>query len=633
MNKRLSFLDIPDIKDALDKPHGIVNPDGTKFQRNFDRQGDAFLLYINETFGPTLMRAAHAPITGKYRVCVSVFAHQSTGHPVLVARWMANNFSTSRTLAELDLTPGQPREVEFTAWMLEGEMLMLSATGCNGIAPDGTQLREVGAENFRGPGIGVRWVEFEGPLCEAWPPPSVGRVFGDVPVVPLKKIRGRRGYEVVSAKAAEDADRVVTAFAARAFRRPITAEDAARYTQLAREALSQGATFENAVRRACKAILTSPQFLFLQESPRPLRQAQDRRLDDYALASRLSYFLWSTMPDDELLQLAAQGKLKDPQALRAQTDRLLASPKSHAFTKNFCGQWLNLRAIDATMPDSRLYPEYDGLLKAAMTGETEAFFDEMLRGDLGVKTLIDSDFAMLNRRIAEHYGIPGVLGEQFRKVPLPPGSHRGGILTQASILKVTANGTTTSPVVRGAWVLRRIFGRQVQPPPANAGSIEPDTRGATTIREQLDKHRHMASCSVCHQYMDPPGFALENYDVIGGWRPWYRVQGNGTVIKMEDRTTDKTFNVRKGPPVDPSGELTDGRKFADIDQLKKLLLDQHEAIAQNLTNNLITYATGAGITFADRAAVREILQKAAPGGYGLRTLVHEIVQSRVFQAK
>jgi mono/diheme cytochrome c family protein len=625
INLRFSMLDMPQIKDLLDRPHGMTTPNGTKFERCFDEKDGAFLLYQNETFGPTLMRQARSEYTGKYRVRVSMFPHQNTGHPVVVARWMVNDFFRNRTLANLDLIPGQPREAEFTVWIEKGWMLTISATGLTEVAPDGTKLRQVGADKFKGPGIGVRWVEFQGPLVDTWPPPSVNCVFGDVPVKLLKKMRGQRAYELAPANVAEDADKAVMSFATRAFRRPVSSEDVSRYLRLTHEALDQGGSFESAVRRACKAILTSPQFLFLQESR--------GRLDDYALASRLSYFLWSSGPDDELLKLAAQGKLHDPAALRAQTDRLLASPRAHAFTKNFCGQWLNLRAIDATMPDQRVYPEYDGLLKDAMVGETEAFFDEMLRSDLPVKTLIDSDFAMLNRRLAEHYGIPGVQGEQFRKVPLPPDSHRGGILTQASILKVTANGTTTSPVVRGAWVVRRILGRALQPPPPNAGSIEPDTRGATTIREQLDKHRHMASCSVCHQYMDPPGFALESYDVIGGWRPWYRVQGTAPVVAMEDRTTCKAFNVRKGPLVDPSGQLPDGRKFADIDHLKKMLLDQQEGIARNLTNNLITYATGAGVTFADRGAVDEILKKAERGGYGLRTLVHEVVESRLFQNK
>lgn len=625
--RRFTYFDMPAIRDALDRPQGSANPDGTRYKKFFTSLGDAVVVYINESFGPTLIRQSHAPVAGTYRLRVSAFSHQAAGRPVVVAKLMVNNFASTRMLGAFDLLPEKPRILEVTTRWDQGWMFMLSCLGCDEVAPDGTTLRQVGADQFTGPGVAVQWVEVEGPLVESWPPPGVRRVLGDAPVIKLlAKPRNRLAYEVVSAAPEADAVKAVTGFAARAFRRPMTADDASRYIGIARDALAHGATFESAVRRACKAVLTSPQFLFLQEKP--------GRLDDFALASRLSYFLWSSMPDDELLRLAEQGKLSDPAILRAQTQRLLASPRAYAFTKNFCGQWLNLRAIDDTMPDSRLYPEYDGLLKDAMIGETEAFFDEMLRSDLGVATLIDSDFAMLNRRLAEHYGIPGVIGEQFRKVPLPPGSHRGGILTQASILKVTANGTLSSPVIRGAWVVKRILGRQLQPPPADAGAIEPDTRGATTIREQLAKHRREARCAVCHQYMDPPGFALENYDVIGGWRDWYRVLGTtAPLVSIDNATTGKAIRERKGPPVDPSGELPDGRKFANIDQLKRLLLDQRDDVARNLANNLITYATGAPVTFADRAEVQAILKKAQPGGYGLRTLVHEIVQSRLFQTK
>ena len=301
--------------------------------------------------------------------------------------------------------------------------------------------------------------------------------------------------------------------------------------------------------------------------------------------------------------------------------------------KNFCGQWLNLRAIDATMPDRDLYPEFDESLRDAMVGETEAFFAEMLRSNLGAATLIDSDFTMLNRRLAEHYGIAGVIGEQFRKVPLPPGSHRGGVLTQASVLKVTANGTLSSPVVRGNWVLNALLGRTTPPPPADAGSIVPDTRGATTIREQLAKHRRAASCAACHKYMDPPGFALESYDVIGQWRGWYRSQHAGDTVMQIDPTTTQKHWFHRGPPVDCSGELADGEKFANIDGLKKLLLQQQDVVARTLANNLVTYATGAGVTFADRAAVQAILDKSRPHAYGLRTMVEEIVESPLFQTK
>ena len=283
--------------------------------------------------------------------------------------------------------------------------------------------------------------------------------------------------------------------------------------------LDGGYTFEQAMRAALKGVLISPEFLFLREQP--------GKLDDFALASRLSYFLWSTMPDDELFALAEQQKLSQPDVLRQQVERMLASPKAAAFTENFVGQWLGLREIDATEPSHIFYPEFDHLLKVSMIRETELFFDEVLKHDLSLTNFVASDFTMLNGRLAKHYGIPGVEGWEFHKTPLPPDSHRGGVLTMASVLKVTANGTTTSPVLRGAWVLDRILGTPPSPPPDDVPAIDPDIRGATTIREQLAKHRSVESCGVCHRKIDPPGFALESFDCIGGWRDKYRVTGNG----------------------------------------------------------------------------------------------------------
>jgi len=623
--KHVNLLELPNIRDALDKPHGSLNNDGTKYQQIYGALPDAFLLFLNDTYGGTTLRDTFTKIAGLYKIRISAFAYQNAGHPVVVGKLHITNFRQDRIAASFDFETGTTREAEVTTWFEENEGVVLKAAGCDQVAADGSKLNDVGADNYKGPGLAVHWVEIEGPLLESWPPPSVKRVFGDVPVKAMAKPKGKRVFDLAPENPPEDVAKVVTAFAGRAFRRPITADDAAPYILLARNALIQGDSFESAVRCACKAILTAPEFIFLKE--------ERGRLDDYALAARLSYFLWSTAPDDELLALSAQGKLKEPATLRAQTERLLSNSKAHAFVANFCGQWLNLRAIDATQPERDLYLEFDDLLKTAMVGETEAFFSEMLRSDLGASTLIDSDFAMLNRRLAEHYGIPGVNGEQLRKVALPPNSHRGGILTQASILKVTANGSLSSPVVRGAWVMKRLLGFQPQPPPADAGSIEPDTRGTTTIREQLDKHRRMASCSACHQYMDPPGFALENYDVIGGWRDWYRSKGKGQNVAVQDRTTGKKMQLRQGPPVDPSGVLADGRTFANIEEFKKLLLSQQEVVARTLANNLVTYATGAGVTFADRAEVQAMLERAKPHAYGLRTLIHEVVQSRLFQTK
>jgi hypothetical protein len=621
--KRVSYLDLPQIKDALAKPTGSISKEGQRHHQAYRALPDALVIFHNETFGGTTLRDLHANVAGLYRVRLSGYAYQTTGQPPMVARVMVTNFIRNRLGAAFDLVPDRPREMETTLRLKQGELLSMSAMGCD-YAPDGTHVQDVGGEKFTGSGMAIQWVEMEGPLLESWPPPSVRRVFGDVPIRAVAKPKYQApAYEVVSADATEEADRLVTAFAQRAFRRPVTTDDTARYLQLAHDALAAGGSLESALRRAYKAVLVAPEFLFLQESTGPL--------DDYALAARLSYFLWSTMPDDELLRLADGGKLHEPATLRWQTERLLASPKAHAFTRNFCGQWLNLRAIEATTPDRHLYPEFDDLLQQAMVQETESFFGEVLHHNLGVATLLDSDFAMLNRRLADHYNIPGVKGEEFRKVSLPADSRRGGLLTQAAILKVTANGTLSSPVVRGAWVMKRILGHEPPPQPAGVGSIEPDTRGATTVREQLAKHRNQDSCAACHQYMDPPGFALESYDVIGGWRTTYRTQGKGEPVL--DPLTHKGREYRLGSPVDPSGELSDGRTFSDIDAYKKLLLGQQEAVARNLVNNLVAYSTGAAVTFSDRARVEAILQHAQPSGYGLRTLVHEIVQSPLFQSK
>jgi hypothetical protein len=375
------------------------------------------------------------------------------------------------------------------------------------------------------------------------------------------------------------------------------------------------------VRVGLKGIMVSPNFLFLREPP--------GKLDDYALASRLSYFLWSTMPDEPLLALAADGKLSQPDILRDQVERMLADPKSRAFTENFVGQWLKLRDIDFTEPDPRLYPEYDELLRASMVDETHLFFDELLREDLSVANFIASDFSFLNERLARHYGIEGLTGTKMQKAPLPEGSHRGGVLTMASVLKVTANGTNTSPVVRGAWVLDRILGTPPTPPPDGVPAIEPDIRGATTIREQLAKHRQIASCATCHTKIDPPGFALESFDVIGGWRDFYRSVGRGEEIKIDGRS----MPYYRGPTVDPSDVLPDGRAFADVDEFKQLLLADKDQIARALTVQLVTYATGHAPDSADAPQVEKIVDRVREHDYGFRSLVHEIVQSELFRTK
>jgi hypothetical protein len=337
------------------------------------------------------------------------------------------------------------------------------------------------------------------------------------------------------------------------------------------------------------------------------------------------------MPDEELLDLAATETLADPAVLRQQVERMLRDPRSHRFTENFLGQWLGLRDIGATMPDPAIYAEYDELLKVSSVRETELFFEELLKNDLSLLNLVDSDFSMLNERLAWHYAIPEVKGQEFRKVKLPPQSGRGGMLTQASVLKVTANGTNTSPVLRGAWVLKNIIGRPAPPPPADVPAIEPDIRGAVTIREQLAKHRQNASCAACHDKIDPPGFALECFDPIGGRRDFYRASAGELVFV--DIVKGWRISFWKGRPVDASGETANGRHFSDITEFKRILLEDKDQIARNLTEKLLVYATGSIIRPADRAAVEAIVARGRARNYGLRSLVHDIVQSRVFLNK
>jgi hypothetical protein len=308
---------------------------------------------------------------------------------------------------------------------------------------------------------------------------------------------------------------------------------------------------------------------------------------------------------------------------------MLRDRKAASFTENFVGQWLNLRAIDATVPDPTLYPEFDEVLKLAMVKEAYLFFDEVLKNDLSLTNFVASDFSMLNERLAKHYAIPDVNGQEFRKVALPPNSHRGGVLTMAGVLKVTANGTTTSPILRGAWVLERILGTPPPRPPEGVAAIEPDIRGAKTIRQQMEKHRSVPTCASCHRKIDPPGFALESFDVIGGWRDYYRTSGNGKPVILDGRR----MHYLQGPKVDPTDVLADGRKFRDIDEFKRLLLADKDQVARNLTERLVTYATGAAAQAGDQKEIEAILREAREKDYGLRSLVHAVVQSRLFLHK
>jgi hypothetical protein len=553
----------------------------------------------------------------------------------------------STVLGYYDAPSMDEQKHEVVTWLNPRETIGFNTAS---LAPAANYFKKKRALEFTGPGITCDYLLVEGPLHETWPPAGHRRLFGDLPIKEFvaKDHPGVRApkrspdrqqlfmgknkpdpipgvWTVTSDRPLEDADRLLADFLPRAFRRPVSAEVRKQYVERVAERLKAGDGFELAMRWAYRAALCSPDFLYHVEPA--------GELDDYALACRLSYFLWNSMPDERLSGLASAGKLKDRNVLRGEVERLLADGRSKRFVEDFLGQWLKLRQIAANDPDKKLYPEFSKYLEDSMLAESRAYFRELVDQNLTADCLVKSDFAMLNQKLAAHYGVPGVVGSQVRRVPLPPDCPRGGFLTQAAILKVTANGTTTSPVPRGAFVLDRLLGRPPEPPPPNIPAVEPDVRGATTIREQLDKHRNNAACATCHAKIDPPGFALEEFDVIGGHRSRYRSLGTGDPAPRGAIDPFIGIAFKLGPKVDSSGALPDGRRFAGFAEFRDLLAADKDALLTNLARQLTVYATGRGVSFADRDEIAAIVAATDKSGGGIRTLVHEVVESRLFRTR
>ncbi|MGE3808884.1 MAG: DUF1592 domain-containing protein [Gemmataceae bacterium] len=577
-------------------------------ERNIDnlfRKDKEGVVLFSSGYCPSTMRSFRPQTKGTYRVKIHAKAIQ-TDKPLVMAVYGGDVITKRRPhhlVGHFDIAPGKWTTVEFTDFVERFDTFH----------PVPFKLWKKNGQRFEGPGLLIGDVEVEGPL-EEYPPPSRRKL--------LQGIDPAKGT-------LKDAETILARVLPMAFRRRVNPEEVQPYVTLTRAALDAGRGFEDALRIGLKAVLCSPEFLYIEERG---AAANRKTIDDYALANRLSYLLWSSMPDEQLFELAAQSKLSDAGTLRKQTERMLRDPKAAAFVDNFAGQWLGLRDIDFTEPDQRLYPEYDDLLRASMVQESKLYFREVLDNNLSLLEFVDSDWTMLNQRLAEHYEIKDVVGQEFRKVKLPADSVRGGVLTQASVLKITANGTNTSPVVRGVWVLEKIVGKPTPPPPPNVPALEPDIRGAVTIREQLDKHRSIASCAACHAKIDPPGFALEMFDVIGGYRDWYRSAGEGERV---DRYIDdiglRRVQYRKGRNVDGSGQLPDGQRFADVRAFKKLLLRDADQIARCLTEKLLTYGTGRTLGFSDRAAVHDLVARARAEKFGFRSLLHEVIQSETFR--
>lgn len=433
-------------------------------------------------------------------------------------------------------------------------------------------------------------------------------LFGDLELVPEPK---SKRLSPVAKTPDVDAERLLTGFASRVFRRPAALADVAPYLEIVRNGVKEKESFGEALRAGYRAMLCSPRFLYLMESPGPL--------DDHALAARVSYFLTGSTPDAELRQLAEQGKLKDNRVLHAQVDRLLAGEHGRRFIEDFAAEWLDLDQIDFTTPDPKLFPDFDSIVQSSMLDETHAWLQTLLTDNLSVRHFTDSNFTYLNSRLARFYKIDRVKGDELQRVALRPEDRRGGLLTHGSILKVTANGTNTSPVVRGVWVCERILGEHIPPPPDSVPAIEPDIRGATTIREILTKHQSDASCASCHVKIDPPGFAMENFDPAGRWRDRY--------VQLVDG------RVTRGAAIDAGGVLPGNGKFRDLTEFRRMISANPRGLAMNLADKLMTYGTGASVAFADREAIEQIVNRTSRENYGFRSLVHAVVESPTFRSK
>ena len=397
----------------------------------------------------------------------------------------------------------------------------------------------------------------------------------------------------------------------RAYRRPVTDADLQKPMEFYRQAWAEGG-FDAGIEMALSAVLVNPQFLFrIEKEPAGVAPGTAYRLSDLQLASRLSFFLWSSIPDDELLDLAIRGTLGKTEVIERQVRRMLADSRSRTLVSNFADQWLHLRNLESTTPDGRLFPDFDDNLRQAFREETELFFESVLREDRSVLDLLKSDHTFLNERLARHYGIPHVYGSRFRRVSLDEDSVRGGLLRQGSILTVSSYATRTSPVIRGKWVLENILGTPPPPPPANVPALKDNTVSSTlSVRERLAEHRANAACASCHRLMDPVGFALENFDAVGRWR-----------------------TVEEGKPVDATGGLPDGSTFVGVSGLEQALLDRPEMFVRTLAEKLLTFALGRGVEYFDAPAIRKIVHDARAEDYRFASLIVGIATSTPFQMR
>jgi mono/diheme cytochrome c family protein len=557
--------------------------------------------------------------TGDYRLRIKLSGLRPAGGRAPRLKVYLSSINQTLLEQDVDAPEDAPITLEARVHLIAGKYPVRIINSVPGPNPEGRRSRHSGTPNaFTNTRNRVPWqlkltdddykplqptliidsIEWDGPVVERWPTPTHRRIFFGGPDAKPDEAYARE---------------IIRRFAEQAWRRPVSPAEVDPLLRPFRKTLELGEPFEAAVKAGLVGVLCSKNFLYLVEgSPGEYRV----ELDDYELASRLSYCFWSTQPDRQLLDLARSGELRNPAVLREQTRRMLADLKGRAFTESFSRQWLQLRKVGMFPPDKVLYPEYDENLEQSMTAETVAYFGELLRTNGRLDEFLDSDWTMLNERLADHYGITGVRGDTLRRVALSPDDHRGGLLTQGAILSLSSDGTRHRPVHRGVWILESILGQPPPPPPANVPALATPEAGKkkTTVREKLELHRADRNCTACHNKIDPLGIAFDNFDAIGRWR---------TVETVRDGTGSD-------PTLDPSGKLVDGRKFADAAELKKLLVDDRDRFAAAFAEKLATYALRRGMTFTDRETLEPVIAAGAADGYRIGTLIEGIVTSPLF---
>lgn len=511
-----------------------------------------------------------------------------------------------RTVATFDIegTPDEPQIIEFPVrFTTETAGVTLSYAYDIPKVLENFWLQE--NNEFARPEALVDWMEIEGPVYDDWPPSSHTKILFESP------LEADRPGDYVRA--------VLGRFMSEAYRRPVTTEEIEEKVSLFNDAAPDRRSLVEKIKLPLTAVLTSPDFLYLAEAH---PGGSSEQLTDHELATRLSYFLWSSQPDSHLRRLADVGSLSDPVTLREQVDRMLADPKADALVRNFAGQWLGLREVGNNPPAPDLYPQYDRHLEQSIVAESEAYFREFLLHDLDARLMIKSDFVTINERLARFYGIPDVRGDTFRRVKVPDGVFRGGIVTQASILTTTSNGTRTSPVKRGVWILKTLLATDPGLPVANAGEIAPKVPGIdkATVRQRLEVHRSLPQCARCHNKIDPLGFALENFNAAGEWREQEGFGYKGRIGKDD-------------PTIDASSKMPDGTEIVGVSGLQEAMLEQEDLFLKSLATHLTTYALGRDLVLADRPMVDEAVRRMRQEGTTLRALVKAIVVSDAFGAK